>query len=325
MKDKIGRKIEYLRISITDRCNLRCIYCMPESGIQLMESSELLTFDEIERVVKACASLGVSKIRITGGEPLVRKDVAALVSKIKSVEGIEEVSMTTNGIFLSEQLSELVAAGLNRINISLDTLHSDRYFEITRGGDLNKVLSAVEGSLKAGLTTKLNTVIIRDFNYDEIMDFVRITETMPVNVRFIELMPLGQGKDYKSVGTEEVKKIILEQRKLELYNQVKGYGPAVYYKTEKGKGSIGFISPLSHEFCDSCNRIRLTAEGFLKLCLHWKLGINLKEVLRKGCSQKELIEIIEKAVREKPSHHEFMKNNDDKSEFDTRKMVQIGG
>jgi cyclic pyranopterin phosphate synthase len=325
MKDKIGRKIEYLRISITDRCNLRCVYCMPENGIQIMENSELLTFDEIQWVVKACASLGVSKIRITGGEPLARKNVEALVSKIKAVEGIEEVSMTTNGIFLNEQLNELVAAGLDRTNISLDTLHSDRYSEITRGGDLNKVLSAVEGSLKAGLTTKLNTVIIRDFNYDEIMDFVRLTETMPINVRFIELMPLGQGKDYKSISSEEIKKIILKQRKLEPYNHVKGYGPAVYYKTEKSKGSIGFISPLSHEFCDSCNRIRLTAEGFLKLCLHWNLGVDLKEALRKDCSQKELTEIIEKAVREKPSHHEFMKNNDDKLDFDTRKMVQIGG
>lgn len=325
MKDKVGREIEYLRISITDRCNLRCVYCMPESGIKLMDSSELMTFEEIEKVVKACAALGVSKIRITGGEPLARKNAAALVSKIKAIEGIEEVSMTTNGILLNEQLSELIAAGLDRVNISLDTLHSDRYYEITRGGELSKVLSAVDRSIKAGLITKLNTVIIRDFNYDELMDFVKLAEDLPVSVRFIELMPIGQGKDYKSVTTEEIRKTILKERELEPFSQVKGNGPAVYYKTESSKGSIGFISPLSHEFCDSCNRVRLTAEGFLKLCLHWNLGINLKGALRQGCSLMELSKIIEKAVREKPNHHEFMMSMDNKVDYDTRKMVQIGG
>lgn len=325
MKDKVGREIEYLRISITDRCNLRCVYCMPEGGINLMDSSELMTFEEIEKVVKACAALGVSKIRITGGEPLVRKNAAVLVSKLKAIEGIEEVSMTTNGILLSEQLSKLIAAGLDRVNISLDTLHNDRYYEITRGGELSKVLSAVDQSVKAGLITKLNTVIIRDFNYDEIMDFVKLAEDLPVSVRFIELMPIGQGKDYKSVTTEEIRKTILKERHLDPFKQVKGNGPAVYYKTYKSKGSIGFISPLSHEFCDSCNRVRLTAEGFLKLCLHWNLGINLKGVLRQGCSLMELSEIIEKAVREKPNHHEFMMSKDNKVDYDTRKMVQIGG
>ncbi|MEJ8553957.1 GTP 3',8-cyclase MoaA [Tepidibacter sp. Z1-5] len=323
MVDNTGRKIEYLRVSITDRCNLRCIYCMPKDGIELINHDEILTFEELYRIIKSSSSLGISKIRITGGEPLARKGIIEFIRNVKSIQGIEEVSLTTNGILLEEYLDELLKAGLDRINVSVDTLNEELYSKITRNKGLDKVLRGINAALDKGIKrVKINTVIVKEINNEEIMDFVELIEKIPVDVRFIELMPIGEGKKYTQVSNDEVKNIILKNRELIPFFNVKGSGPATYFKTKSSKGSIGFISPISHEFCSQCNRIRITPEGFLKLCLHWNDGVDLKKYLRNEVSDEELNNIIYKAIKQKPYRHEFKSQN---KNSDCRNMSQIGG
>ncbi|GAA0181686.1 GTP 3',8-cyclase MoaA [Clostridium sediminicola] len=328
MIDTYGRKIEYLRISVTDRCNLRCIYCMPENGVDLLSHNEILTFEEIIRVAKTSAKLGINKIRITGGEPLARRGVIKLIKNIKSIPGIEEVSMTTNGIFLEKYIDDLADSGLDRINISLDTLNKERYKIITRNGNLGKVLNGIHLAFEKGIMPiKLNVVIIKEMNYSEIINFVELSEELPIDIRFIELMPIGEGKNFTSVSNDEIKEEIFKYRTLVPYVHKKSSGPATYFKTPNSKGSIGFISAMSHEFCDKCNRIRLTADGFLKLCLHFNTGIDLKKYLRNGVEDTELLQIISEAVKQKPIRHKM--NNRFQSEtdleLDKRNMFQIGG
>lgn len=328
MIDSQGRKIDYLRISITDRCNLRCIYCMPEEGIELLSHDKVLTFEEILRVVKNAAALGISKIRITGGEPLARLGVVKLIKDIKQTPGIEEVSITTNGILLENYIDELIEAGLDRLNISLDTLNEETYKEITRNGSLKKILTGINLAIQKGISRiKLNTVIIKEMNFSEIMDFVKLSEEKPIDVRFIELMPIGEGSKFTSVSNEEIKSIIAEERNLTPFLHKIGSGPATYYKSPLSKGSVGFISAISHEFCGECNRVRLTAEGFLKLCLHWNKGIDLKKLLRNGIDDEKLLEMLSQAIIKKPAKHEMNKINSIEKHFDLekRKMYQIGG
>lgn len=323
MIDNTGRKIEYLRVSITDRCNLRCVYCMPKDGIELINHEEILTFEELYRVIKASSSLGISKIRITGGEPLARKGIIEFIRNIKSIPGIEEVSLTTNGILLEEYLDELLKAGLDRINVSVDTLNEELYSKITRHKGLDKVLRGINAALDKGIKrVKINTVIVKEINNEEIMDFVELIEKIPVDVRFIELMPIGEGKKYTQVSNDEIKNIILKNRELMPFFNVEGSGPATYFKTQSSKGSIGFISPISHEFCNKCNRIRITSEGFLKLCLHWNDGVDLKKSLRNKVSDEQLNKIIYNSVKQKPYRHEFKSQNE---HSDCRNMSQIGG
>ncbi|MCT4507624.1 MAG: GTP 3',8-cyclase MoaA [Tepidibacter sp.] len=323
MIDNWGRKIEYLRVSITDRCNLRCIYCMPKDGIELIKHDEILTFEELIRIIKSASELGISKIRITGGEPLARKGITQFIRKIKSIKGIEEVSITTNGILLEENIDDLIKAGLDRINVSIDSLNEDIYSKITRSKGLDKVLRGINVALDKGIKkVKINTVIAKEINYSEIMDFAELTEKMPVDVRFIELMPIGEGKKYTQVSNDDIKKIILKKRKLIPFLNSKGSGPATYFRTLSSKGAIGFISPISHEFCNKCNRIRITPEGFLKLCLHWNDGVDLKKVLRSKASDEQLYKIIYNAIKQKPYKHEFKSQN---KNSDSRNMSQIGG
>ncbi|PAB56807.1 GTP 3',8-cyclase MoaA [Anaeromicrobium sediminis] len=323
MLDKMGRQIEYLRVSVTDRCNLRCVYCMPEGGIEQVTHDEILSFDELYRVIKETTYLGIKKVRITGGEPLVRKGIISFIKKVKEIKGIEEVCLTTNGILLADYMDQLYEAGLDRINISLDTFNCDRYKSITRRDGLDKVLKAIELGVEKGFKRiKVNTVIIKELNYEEIEDFVNLAEEYDIDVRFIELMPIGEAKGYTPTSNDEIKGIIKMHRKLYPVYSKKGSGPAKYYKTNGSKGRIGFISAMSHEFCQECNRIRITPEGFLKLCLHSNKGIDLKELLRNNIDDYELRHIIKDAVENKPDRHHFNENSEDE---DNRLMSQIGG
>lgn len=323
MLDKCGRNINYLRISVTDRCNLRCIYCMPNKGIKFMPESNLLKLDEIYRIVKLTSELGISKVRLTGGEPLVREGIVDLIKDIKSLPNIDEVCITTNGILLAQHIPSLIKAGLDRVNISLDTLKEDVYSNITRGGDLKSVINSLNFAVDNGLKVKINTVIIEGFNSNEIMNFVSITENNPLDVRFIELMPIGEGKNFKSISTQQIKDIISKNSSLTICDSITNHeGPASYFKTKKGIGKIGFISAMSHSFCENCNRIRLTSEGFLKQCLHWNSGTDLRSLIRNGITDAELKEVIKRDIFNKPIRHKF---NDNDSDSDNRLMYQIGG
>lgn len=329
MIDANGRSINYLRISVTDRCNLRCKYCMPREGVKLREHSDILTFDEIKRIVKVCGDLGIENIRLTGGEPLVRKDIVKLIEDIKHINTIKDISITTNGVMLADYIDDLKNAGLDRINISLDTLDKNKFKEITGFDVFDKVIEGIKLSIEKGFrSVKLNVVTMRENNISEVMDFVNLAEKDPIDVRFIELMPIGLGNLFTRISNDELKSIIQKNKTLIPYNNFNGFGPAKYFKTLTSKGSIGFISPISHEFCSKCNKVRLTSEGFLKLCLHWNSGINLRDKLRDGIDDTRLKELIYASIRDKPNKHEFDLVEDNKNEhekYDLRSMFQIGG
>ncbi|MBM6691268.1 GTP 3',8-cyclase MoaA [Fusobacterium mortiferum] len=325
MKDKLNRNIDYLRLSITDRCNLRCKYCMGNKDIVFLPKDELLSSNEIERLVKIFSELGIKKLRITGGEPLVRRNFREIVENINNISGIEEINITTNGIRLEEELEFLSNKKIQSLNISLDTLKADLYRDITGGGDINKVLNSIHKAIALKFKRiKLNVVLVKGKNDSEIMDFVNLTEKYPIDVRFIELMPIGLGKEFLPISNDEVLSLISKERSLTPFNKRIGSGPAKYYKTEKGIGCIGFITPISHNFCEQCNRIRVTPEGFLKLCLHWSSGLNLKELLRNGSSNEEIKKKILQALENKPDKHNMEKKEEDKN-FDKRYMNRIGG
>lgn len=323
MKDKFGREIDYLRVSVTDKCNLRCIYCMDEKDNSFLKNDEKLTDDEIYRIVKESSKLGIKKVRITGGEPLVRPDLVNLVSKINSIPGIEEIYLTTNGILLADMIDELAVNGLKGVNISLDSLNEERFNKLTRLGKLNKALEAIDKAIALGIKVKLNTVIVNDINKDEIIDFVNLTKEKEIDVRFIELMPIGIAINYKGATNEDVLKVISEN--YSDYEEVvrsKSGGPASYIKLKNAKGKIGFISAISNCFCEECNRIRLTPEGFLKQCLHFDYGIDLKSKLRTGITDEELRKLIYDNIYDKPEKHLFLEKSDHK---ELKFMNQIGG
>ena len=324
MRDKLNRNIDYLRLSITDRCNLRCKYCMGDKDIVFLPKDELLSVEEIGRVTNIFSDLGIKKIRITGGEPLVRRNFRDIVETINNIEDIEEINITTNGIRLSEELEFLKDKKIHSLNISLDTLKKDLFKEITGGGDLDKVLFSLHRAIELKFKRiKLNVVLVRGKNDSEIMDFVNLTEKYPIDIRFIELMPIGLGKEDVPISNDEVKDIILKEKKLTPFDEKIGSGPAIYYKTEKGIGCVGFITPISHNFCEKCNRVRVTPEGFLKLCLHWNDGLNLKGLLRAGVSDELIKEKIKLAIDSKPDRHKMEKKDDEN--FDKRYMNEIGG
>ncbi|MBS4958728.1 MAG: GTP 3',8-cyclase MoaA [Clostridium sp.] len=323
MKDKFGREIDYLRVSVTDKCNLRCIYCMDEKDNTFLKNDEKLTDDEIYRIVKESSELGIKKVRITGGEPLVKPNLVNLIGRINSISGVEEIYLTTNGILLADMIDELALNGLKGVNISLDSLNEERFNKLTRLGKLNKVLEAIDKAIDLGIKVKLNTVIVNDINKDEIIDFVNITKEKNIDVRFIELMPIGVAINYKGATNEEVLKIISENYSdYEEVARSKSGGPASYIKLKDAKGKIGFISAISNCFCEECNRIRLTPEGFLKQCLHFDYGIDLKNKLRAGISDEELRKLIYDNIYEKPEKHLFLDKSDHK---EIKFMNQIGG
>ncbi|MCX7856886.1 MAG: GTP 3',8-cyclase MoaA [Deltaproteobacteria bacterium] len=306
LTDRFNRRINYLRISVTDRCNLKCKYCV-DGKFPFMPHSEILSYEEIIRFVRVCSELGIRKIRLTGGEPLLRKGIEFLIKEISSIERIEDVSLTTNGVLLEERIYELKQAGLKRVNISLDTLRRERFKYITGFDEIDKVVNGIEKALEAGLKpVKINTVIMRDINDDEVLEFVSLAKNLEVDVRFIEFMPFGEAGfwDEKRVVTSEfLEKYISEFFELEPdLNSDKG--PAVVYKIKGGRGRLGFISPLSSHICSECNRIRLTSEGMIKPCLFSDVEYNLKERLRNGVTDKEITELVIKAVRDKPKDKE---------------------
>jgi cyclic pyranopterin phosphate synthase len=323
--DSFGRSINYLRISVTDRCNLRCIYCMPPEGVPQISHSEILSYEEIRTVVHAAAELGIYKIRLTGGEPLVRADLPELIRMLSQIKGIEELSLTTNGTVLKKYTLELKQAGLSRVNVSLDTLKPDRFQYITRLGKLEAVLEGIRAAKEAGFEpVKINTVIMRGMNDDEILDFARMTYEDGWHIRFIELMPFKDVAEF--VPSIELRQHISLLGKLESCPDsigITGNGPATYYRLAGAEGTIGFISPLTEtSFCSRCNRMRLTPDGKLRPCLLGEDEIDLKTPLRNNASMEELKSLILKAVASKPEHHHLKGDN---VRPVNRKMSQIGG
>ena len=305
--DSFGREINYLRVSITDRCNMRCIYCMPPEGILRRPHSEILSFEEIHRIVNVAVRLGISKVRITGGEPLVRKDIALLIKNLKRINGLNEIALTTNGVYLKEQALSLKEAGLDRINISLDSLLPEKFLEITRGGSLDMVLEGVEAALSAGLyPVKINVMLLRGFNDSEIISFAGLTRSRPVHVRFIEYMPthLG-GYSYKELffSSLEAMAILDSLGELMPIENNRGVSVAKSFRIKGFHGTIGFISPVSENFCSSCNKLRLTSDGCLRSCLHSSKSMGLKAAIRNGASDNDLAVLIREAVDSKPRSH----------------------
>lgn len=325
IKDKYERIIDYMRISIIDRCNLRCIYCMPSEGIKPIEHKDVLGYEEIIRIVRIAAGLGVRKIRLTGGEPLIRKDLPYLVSSINTLEGIEDISLTTNGLLLKKYAHALASAGLRRVNVSLDSLHPRRYREITRGGDINNVLEGIHEAEKAGLLPiKINMVPIRGFNDDEIEEFARLTLKTTYNVRFIEFMPIGAKEIWnheKYISTDEIKERVSKIAPL-IPVKIRRSGPARYFRFEDAPGVVGFISPITHHFCNSCNRLRLTSDGKLRPCLFSETEIDLKSAMRCGSSDEEIERLLKLSIEIKPEGHSI---NHEKCFTHLKPMSKIGG
>ncbi len=326
MLDRLNREINYMRISLTDRCNLRCRYCMPPEGVSLKEHQDILSFEEIERVVRIATTLGIRKIRLTGGEPLVRKNLPSLVRAISAMPLIDDLAVTTNGILFADLAADLKKAGLNRVNMSLDTMRPERFDFITRGGSLASVMKGLEKALSEEYhPVKLNTVLIRGFNDDEIFDFARLAYEQPIHIRFIEFMPVGHldfWDDTRIIKNEEVIQLIAQKYSMKPGRLSRGNGPAKYYFLDGGQGSVGFISPMSNHFCGECNRIRMTADGQLRACLYDGNERDLKALLKNGSSDQEIREVLQSAILSKPERHLMV--NRGWGEED-RKMCQIGG
>jgi len=317
--DSFGRRINYLRISVTDRCNLRCIYCMPPEGVPSIPHGELLSYEEVSTVAQVAAGLGINKIRLTGGEPLVRAELPKLVGMLSQIKGIDEVSLTTNGTLLRKHALELKEAGLRRINISLDTLKVDKFRKITRFGELKDTLGGIKAVRDAGLDPlKINMVVMRGINDDEVLDFTSMTYKQGWHVRFIELMPFADIVGI--VPCSEVRQRIRSLGSLEPC-RLTGNGPARYYRLSGAKGTVGFICPISEPFCSKCNRLRLTSDGQLSPCLLSDDGIDLKGPLRSNASMQQIERLILKAIASKPKQHHLAQGIAQMK----RNMSQIGG
>lgn len=329
MKDAYQREIDYMRISITDRCNLRCSYCMPE-GVEWIPMEEVLTYEEIAAVCEEAAKLGIRKVKITGGEPLVRRGCADLVSMIKGIAGIRQVTLTTNGVELKRYAVALKQAGIDGINISLDTKRPKLFRRITGFDRMQEVLDGIDAAYELGIPVKINTVLQPGINEDAWKEMAEFARERKIDVRFIEMMPIGSGREIASISNEDVKKG-LEQTygSLERDRMVHGNGPAVYYRIPGFCGSIGFISAVHGKFCQSCNRIRMTATGELKPCLCYGDSISIKEALRTrlsdgscGIDEEHLRKSLETAILKKPRAHCF---EEEMSITEKKKMAQIGG
>lgn len=323
MQDQFGRTIDYLRISVTDRCNLRCQYCMPAQGVPFVPHAEILQYEEILRLMPAFRALGFRKVKLTGGEPLLRSGLQTLVAGLYQA-GFEQVTLTTNGILLPQTLPALRAAGLSAVNISVDTLDRAQFAAITRRDLLDQVLDGIDAALQTpDLTVKLNCVpIVQD--PENLVRLALLAKAHPLHVRFIEMMPIGAGKDCQSYDEAEILRILTARfGPAEPVGGVLGNGPAHYYELTGFQGRIGFISAVSHQFCGACNRIRLTSEGFLKTCLQYGAGVDLKALLRSGASDERIREAIAQAIWEKPGAHHFLQTEQPSDEH--RWMSGIGG
>ena len=312
MIDQFGRSVEYLRISITDKCNLRCVYCMPLEGLPWLQRDELLSYEEIEQIIRVMAPMGLERLRITGGEPLVRRDVPELVKLLAAVPGIRDLSLSTNAVLLAEQADALKAAGISRLNVSLDSLQEDRVDRIARRpGSYPKIMEGLAAAEEAGFSPiKINVVLIRGENDDEIQDFAEITREHPWHVRFIEMMPTGANLDLSSQQFVSCAEVLGRVREIDALEPVPGpfgNGPAEYYQFPGSPGTIGVITPMSHNYCDRCNRMRLTADGQLRPCLFGDLQTNLRDPLRVG---EDLAPHIQATLRIKPERHYLIQGSD---------------
>ncbi|MGA2525526.1 MAG: GTP 3',8-cyclase MoaA [Smithellaceae bacterium] len=311
MRDKFEREINYLRVSITDRCNLHCSYCRPKEGISLKGHDDILRYEEIIRIVSVAVKMGLIKVRLTGGEPLVRRGFIEFIAALKGINGLQDISLTTNGILLEEFAQDIFSAGIRRINVSLDSLNKGKYFRVTNGGDLEAVLRGITKAEEIGFSPiKINTVAIKGFNDDEVLEFAQLALNKPFQVRFIELMPVGQAKsEYNNdyLPATQLMQEINSRYKLEKITgkRNRSDGPATIFRIKGGRGEIGFINPISDHFCATCNRLRLTADGKLRSCLLNENEIDLKKALRENCSDAELEGYIREAVLLKPKQHDL--------------------
>jgi cyclic pyranopterin phosphate synthase len=324
--DPYKRKINYLRISVTDRCNLRCRYCMPEEGISLISHQEILTYEEILRIVRIFAKEGISKVRLTGGEPLIRKGIVDFIFRLSNIPQIKDLSLTTNGILLKEFAQNLKQAGLKRINISLDSLKRDRFFQITRRDDFGRVWGGIEQALTVGLSpVKINMVAIQGLNDDEIESFAHLTLELPLTIRFIEYMPSGNGEEWKEsdiLTIPQIKTRLEKVGKLISIPSDRWDGPAKRFRFEGAFGEIGLIGPVSSHFCGDCNRLRLTPDGKIRTCLFSDDEIDVKEIIRKGGSDQDLRGGLLVALGKKPERHHINTHLFKKCQ---RNMSAIGG
>lgn len=325
MRDKMGRDIHYLRLSVTDLCNLRCVYCMPKSGVEWIPHGEILSFEEIRRLVVLLAGLGIRKIKITGGEPLVRKGVTDLIRALKALPGIEQLTLTTNGILLPEHLESLIQSGISAVNISLNTVNPDRYALIAGADHLREVFSGIR--MAAGqVPVKINVVPIKGMNEEDILDLAAMAKDQVAAVRFIELMPIGQASAYEGISSREIIRMLSDRFGLmhalgHNPDAVQGNGPAEYWSLPGFAGKIGFIHAMSAAFCAGCNRIRLTVDGRLMPCLGGQEGVNLKTSMRRGANDVDLIEAMKAVIEGKPACHAFL----DETGSQPRVMNSIGG
>jgi len=331
LTDGIGRNIDYLRLSVTDRCNLRCLYCMPKEGVGWIPHDDVLRFEEILKICRILAGLGIKNVRVTGGEPLLRRGLAGFISELKAVDGIEQIGLTSNGVLLEQQLDSLVKAGLDAVNISINTLESEKFTVLTRCDSMVNntltgstcmvnVISVIDKALEMGLKVKINTVMIRGFNEDEIVKIAALAKDRKIAARFIELMPLGEAASFEPFYAHEAAALIeKEYGALAPVTAKIGNGPAEYYALAGFAGQIGFISPMSRRFCDKCNKLRLTASGFLKLCLSGDSGIDLRCLARGGASDNEIAGLILEQAALKPAGHCFTESGNSVN------MFRIGG
>ncbi len=308
LRDQHGRSIEYLRISVTDRCNFRCVYCMPEAGLEWLPKKDILSYEEIAGVVRELAPLGLRRLRITGGEPTIRPDLVSLVAMLRAVPGIEDIALSTNGVKLPAMASALRAAGLDRVNLSADSLRPERIAAIARRDLGFRPVTAARAALEAGLDpVKLNVVVMRGINDDEVLDFARLTLDAPLHVRFIELMPVGEmahlTDDHVVPSDEVLRRISSLGAVSPASGPARGNGPAAYYRLEGALGTIGVITPMTHTYCGSCNRVRLTADGRLRTCLYGDHEVNLRDPLRRG---EPLGPLFVQALAEKPLEHNLL-------------------
>lgn len=324
MTDSYGRTIDYIRISITDRCNLRCVYCMPEEGVEPVSHEEILSFDEIIRLTEIFASIGIKKIKLTGGEPLVRKGAVELVKRLKEIPGIEQVTITTNGILLTETMEGLAAVGIDGINLSLDTLNPEAFEKISRRNYFDKVMNGFAEALKyPEIPLKINCVPM-GVEGQNVLELAQLAQKYPVHVRYIEMMPIGLGSQFICKTEDEILAELKERYgRYESYSKKLGNGPGHYYQFADFKGKIGFISAMSHKFCDSCNRVRITAQGYLKTCLQYDVGCDLRSLLRGQASDREIRQAICDAISRKPLSHQFTEGVT--SHREEHMMSQIGG
>lgn len=322
MIDSFGRDINYLRVSVTDRCNLRCKYCMPED-IPFISHSEILRSEEILRICKSASELGIENIRVTGGEPFVRLGIIDLLSEIKSLPLIKRVTVTTNAVLLSKYVDALAGMGIDGINISLDTLNAHTYRQITGSDAFDNVMEGLKSALDAGLNVKLNCVPLRFTNEDELIKIASLAEDYKMDIRFIEAMPIGEGRSFCPIdGDSILKDLLTHYPLLKKSGEKRGNGPARYYAGSPLKGAVGFISAMSDCFCEECNRIRLTSTGKLKLCLYYDDEVDIRHLLRSGASDGDIKEAIKSAVLAKPERHNFGVGIEP---AEHRKMWQIGG